>query len=169
MALDSLICPRRIVSLNGAFLPLGGAASRLYAPAVRLLASNPAVARLVVPGAHRARATVRRLIARTGSTLDEEGIELYARLVRKPRHVAGALRMMGNWGLPAFQKSLPEIAVPMTLMVGSNDLMVPPRQAAVVQRAARQASVRCLTGLGHLAHEEKPALIADEVALVCDS
>jgi magnesium chelatase accessory protein len=169
MALDQHICPRRIVSVNGAFLPLGGAASRVFAPVLRLLANNAGVARLVAPGAHRARAAVTRLIARTGSTLDEEGIELYARLVSKSRHVAGALRMMGNWSLHGFQKSLSEIAVPMTLIVGGNDLMVPPRQAALVQRTARHASVSCLPGLGHLAHEEKPALIADEVAMVCDA
>jgi magnesium chelatase accessory protein len=168
MALEQHIRPRRIISVNGAFLPLGGSASRVFAPLARLLANNPGVARLVAPRANRARAAVTRVIARTGSTLDEEGIELYARLVRKSRHVAGALRMMGNWRLHDFQKSLPKIVVPMTLIVGGNDLMVPPRQAAVVQGIARHATVRCLEGLGHLAHEERPALFADEVAAVCD-
>ena len=167
MALERYIRPRRIVSVNGAFLPLGGSASRVFAPVVRMLGNNASVARMLAPGAHRAHTTVRRLIARTGSTLDEEGMELYERLVRKSRHVAGALRMMGNWSLHAFQESLPKIEVPMTLIVGGNDLMVPPRQAAVVQRAAKHATVRCLPGLGHLAHEENPALIADEVATVC--
>lgn len=100
--------------------------------------------------------------------MDEEGVELYTRLVRKSRHVAGALRMMANWRLHDFHQSLPRIAVPMTLIVGGNDLMVPPRQAAVVQRTAAQATVRCLEGLGHLAHEERPALFADEVAAACD-
>jgi pimeloyl-ACP methyl ester carboxylesterase len=37
----------------------------------------------------------------------------------------------------------------------------------VLQRAAKHETVRCLPGLGHLAHEENPALIADEVATVC--
>jgi len=168
MALQRHIRPRRIVSVNGAFLPLGGSASRVFAPVARILGNNASVARLLAPGAHRARATVKRLIARTGSTLDEEGMELYERLVCKSRHVAGALRMMGNWSLHAFQESLPRLEVPVTLIVGGNDLMVPPRQAAVVQRAAKHATVRCLPGLGHLAHEENPALIADEVASVCD-
>ncbi len=168
MVLEQHIRPRRIISLNGAFLPLGGAAGRVFAPLVSLLANNPGVARLVAPGAHRARAAVIRLLARTGSTLDEEGVELYARLVRKSRHVAGALRMMGNWRLHDFQASMPKITVPMTLIVGANDLMVPPHQAVIVQRSAKQVTVRCLEGLGHLAHEERPALIADEIVAVCD-
>jgi magnesium chelatase accessory protein len=168
MALELHIRPRRIVCVNGAFLPLGGAASRLFAPLARVLANNAGLARLVAPRAHRARAAVTRLIARTGSTLDEEGVELYVRLVRKSRHVAGALRMMANWRLHEFQKSLPKIGVPITLIVGGNDLMVPPRQAAVVKESVRDVTVRRLEGLGHLAHEERPALFADEVAAVCD-
>jgi magnesium chelatase accessory protein len=168
MALQQHIRPRRIVSVNGAFLPLGGAASRAFAPLARLLANNPGMARWVAPRPHRAHAAVTRLIARTGSTLDEEGVELYTRLVRKSRHVAGALRMMGNWRLHDFQKSLPKIPVPLTLIVGGNDLMVPPGQADIVQRVTGHATVRRLEGLGHLAHEERPALIAAEVAAVCD-
>jgi len=169
MALEQHIRPRRIVCVNGAFLPLGGAASRVFAPLARVLASNPSLARLIAPRAHRARAAVTRLIARTGSTLDEEGVDLYVRLVRKSRHVAGALRMMANWRLHDFQKSLPKIGVPITLIVGGNDLMVPPRQAAIVQESARDVTVRRLEGLGHLAHEERPALFAAEVAAVCGS
>jgi pimeloyl-ACP methyl ester carboxylesterase len=47
--------------------------------------------------------------------------------------------------------------------------MVPPRQAAFVEQTAPDVTVRRLEGLGHLAHEERPALIADEVASMCDS
>jgi magnesium chelatase accessory protein len=168
MALEQYIRPRRIICVNGAFLPLRGAASRLFAPLARVLANNPGVARLLAPRSHRARGTVARLIARTGSTLDEQGVDLYLRLVRKSRHVAGALRMMANWRLHDFQHCLPKIGVPITLIVGGNDLMVPPRQATVVQKSARDVTVRRLEGLGHLAHEERPALIADEVAALCE-
>jgi magnesium chelatase accessory protein len=169
MALEHYIRPRRIISVNGAFLPLGGAAGRAFTPLVRLLANSPTVARLVAPRPHRAHAAVSRLIAQTGSTLDEEGVELYTRLVRNPRHVAGALRMMGNWRLHEFQKSLPKITVPLTLMAADNDLLVPARQADIVQGIAGHASVRRLEGLGHLAHEEKPALFAEQIAAFCES
>jgi len=168
MALQRQIRPRRIISANGAFMPLGGAASRVLAPLVCWLANNPGVVRLMAPRARRARAVAARLLARTGSTLDEEGIELYARLVRRSGHVAGALRMMGNWRLHGFQQSLSMLEVPMTLIVGAHDLMVPPQQAAGVQKTLKQGTVRCLAGLGHLAHEERPALFADEVTAACE-
>ncbi len=169
MALERHIHPRRIVSVNGAFLPLGGGASRAFAPLARLLASSSVVARLLAPRPHRAHAAVTRLIAQTGSRLDAEGVELYTRLVRKPRHVAGALRMMGNWRLHDFQESLSKIPVPLTLIAAGNDLLVPPQQADIVQKITGHASVRRLDGLGHLAHEERPALLAEQIAAVCDS
>jgi magnesium chelatase accessory protein len=167
MALDSHIAPKALVSTNGAFLPLGGMLARLVSPAVRMLTSPAPVAAWLSRHAGSTHEAIARLIARTGSRLDEEGVELYARLVRKPLHVAGALRMMANWDLHEFQRALPRLAVPLTLIVGGNDLMVPPAQALIVQRRVPGASVRRLEGLGHLAHEEQPALFADEVAAVC--
>ena len=169
MALQGHIHPRRIVSVNGAFLPLRGVASQALSPFVRVLASSSTVARLVAPRPHRAHAAVTRLLAQTGSTLDEEGVDLYTRLVRRPQHVAGALRMMGNWKLHDFQKSLAELTVPLTLIAAGKDLLVPPRQAEIVQQVVRHASVRRVEGLGHLAHEERPALFADHIAAVCGS
>ena len=164
MVLDEHIAPRALVSTNGAFLPLGGITARLFSPVARVLATSPTVAAMVSRHAGGTRESIAKLIDRTGSKLDEEDIELYARLARKPLHVAGALRMMANWDLHAFLRELPRLAVPMTLIVGGNDLMVPPGQASIVQRRVLAATVRTLNGLGHLAHEERPGLFAQEVA-----
>ena len=128
MALDGRLQPRWIASLNGAFLPLGGAAGALFAPIARLLGASPLVAQLLARRAGDPRA-VERLIASTGSRLDARGIALYGELVREPKHVAGALAMMGNWDLQALQRDLPRLAVPLTLIVGGNDRTVPPDQA----------------------------------------
>jgi pimeloyl-ACP methyl ester carboxylesterase len=54
-------------------------------------------------------------------------------------------------------------------MAADNDLLVPARQADIVQGIAGHASVRRLEGLGHLAHEEKPALFAEQIAAFCES
>ena len=72
-----------IVSLNGALLPLHGLAGQLFSPLAKLLAANRLVPQLF---AWRAAdpARVRRLIAGTGSTLDDEGVALYGRLVARP-------------------------------------------------------------------------------------
>jgi magnesium chelatase accessory protein len=165
MALDGHIAPRTIVSINGAFVPLAGVASRLFAPAARWLASNSLVALLIARSANR-QSRVARLIASTGSALDLAGIDLYARLARRPQHVAGALRMMGHWDLRKFSDTLPKLPVPMVLIVADNDLMVPADQALAVQGRVPQAEVIRLAGLGHLAHEEKPLALAEKLLAI---
>ena len=46
-------------------------------------------------------------------------------------------------------------------MTAANDRAVPPDTAARVKALLPSAEVRSLRGVGHLAHEEKPAMIAD--------
>ena len=72
--------------------------------------------------------------------------------------------MMANWDLHSFARDLPRLAVPLLLMVGDKDRTVPPAQGAqVLARLSPAAQGRCITlpGLGHLAHEEQPALVAE--------
>ncbi len=154
--------PRAIASLNGAWLPLGGVAGRVFSPVAKLMAGNPLVPRLFSWRAQDASA-VARLIDGTGSKIDAAGMRLYGRLVANPGHVAGALQMMANWDLAALQAQLPALAVPVLLLTGSNDRTVPPAQAAQVAGLLPHARVHRLTGLGHLAHEEQPALVARAV------
>ncbi len=155
MALDRLIAPRVIVGINGAFLPLGGAPGILFAPIAKLLAANALVPRLISWRGGDA-AAVERVIAGTGSRLDRTGIELYARLVREPSHIAGALAMMGNWNLQNFERELAHLATPLHLLVGARDRAVPPAQALRIRERLPATEVTELAGLGHLAHEEAP-------------
>jgi magnesium chelatase accessory protein len=159
MALDRLAHPLRIVSLNGALLPLAGMPGRLFSPVAKLLALNPLVPRLFAWRAADGR-VVERLIGSTGSAIDAQGMALYARLVASPAHVAGALSMMAQWALEPLQHDLPRLRVPLHLVVGANDRTVPPAQAESVLRLARVAWRSVLPGLGHLAHEERPDLAA---------
>jgi magnesium chelatase accessory protein len=158
MALDGLVRPQRIVSLNGALLPLGGLAGQFFSPMAKLLAANPLVPKLF---AWRAadRRVVERLIGSTGSAIDAEGLALYARLVSNPGHAAGALAMMANWALVPLQEDLHKLRLPLHLVVGGNDRTVPPSQAAAVRRRVPGAWQTTLPGLGHLAHEERPDLV----------
>ena len=165
MTVDGLIQPRLLVGLNAALLPLGGLAGQLFAPAAKLMASTPFVPHLFARHAQTP-AALQRLLDSTGSTLDQEGTELYRRLVASPGHAAGALGMMANWDLHSFARDLPRLAVPLLLMVGDKDRTVPPVQGAqVLARLSPAAQGRCITlpGLGHLAHEEQPALVAEHV------
>lgn len=160
MTLSRQIAPRAIVSLNGALLPLGGMAGQIFAPLAKLLTAVPFVTDLFARRARDPQA-IERMIEQTGSTLDARGIELYRRLASNPAHVAAALGMMANWDLRAFASMLPRLKVPLTLVVGSRDRTIPPSQAERVRELLPQAKIVTLPGLGHLAHEERPAECAD--------
>ncbi|RYF41225.1 MAG: alpha/beta fold hydrolase [Comamonadaceae bacterium] len=162
MCLDGLAAPQKIISLNGALLPLGGAAGRLLAPMTRLMAASPLVPRLFSWRAANP-AVLQGLLDGTGSRLDATGTALYSQLVTNPGHAAGALGMMANWDLYALERELPRLATPLLQVVGANDRTISPRQAQrVLARLATSARLPVVTleGLGHLAHEERPDLVA---------
>lgn len=165
MCLDALIAPRLVVGINAALLPLAGLAGPLFAPAAKLLAATPGVPRLF---AWRARepAVLQRLLQGTGSVLDAEATALYRALVGCPEHAAGALGMMANWDLQTFARDLPRLHTPLLLLAATHDRTVPPAQALEVLARLQppaQARVIELPGLGHLAHEEQPALVASHI------
>lgn len=162
MALDGRIAPRGIVSLNGALLAFRGVAGHIFSPLAKVLASNDIVARVMV-ATMSGRRSVERLIADQGSTLDRVGIDLYCRLVRSPAHVGAALAMMANWDLDRFERDLPKLTVPLLQIVGGNDRAIPPSAAFNVRRLLPGATVDERRGLGHLAHEEKPAEFAERI------
>jgi len=155
LALDDAAGPASIISLNGALLPLHGLAGQLFLPLARLLASHPLVPRLFARRADD-ESRVRRLVAGTGSRIDEAGIALYRRLVGDPAHVAGALAMMANWDLRTLAAELPRLHVPLQLLAAEGDRTLPPAHARRVGELLPQAGLTLLPGLGHLAHEEDP-------------
>jgi magnesium chelatase accessory protein len=159
LALDRVIAPRTLVALNGALLPLPGLAGIVFAPMARALSVNGLAARLFAWRAADLRA-VERLIASTGSRLDARGVELYARLVRNPAHVAGVLGMMANWDLAALREALPGLPCRLLLVVGTQDRTVAPGEAERVRALLPRARIVRLEGLGHLAHEEQPEAVA---------
>jgi magnesium chelatase accessory protein len=155
MSLDRLIAPKLIVSLNGAFLPFGGMASRLLSPLAKAMTFNPLVPHMF---AWRGRdpAAVHRLIEGTGSTIDAAGERYYGRLVGNPGHVAAALQMMANWDLHPLVRDLPTLEPHLLLIAAANDRAIPPDVARRVRELAPHAALELLPGLGHLAHEEAP-------------
>jgi magnesium chelatase accessory protein len=159
MALDGLIAPRLIVSLNGALLPLHGLPGHLFSPLAKLLFTTSLAPRLFAWRARDPR-VVRRLLDQSGSTLDDEGIALYARLARTSGHVAAALGMMANWDLDSLKRDLPRLKTRLVLCAAGRDRMIPSSSALQVRRLAPDAAVVPLPELGHLAHEERP----DEIA-----
>ena len=161
---------RALVAINGAFVQFGGLAGLLFPPAARVLAALPWVPQLVAWRASD-RASIERLIRSTGSSLDAAGMALYAQLIANPGQVAGALQMMARWDLGSLQVRLRRLTLPLTLVVGGNDQAVPPEQARRVCAwlpATTLASLHVLPGLGHLAHEERPDLVAPLIREAAD-
>lgn len=167
MVLDRECTPPAIVSLNGALLPFDRGYGVLFSPLAKLLALNPLTPELFAWKA-RDRRAVARLIESTGSHLDEAGIDLYWRLLRSPRHVAGVLRMMAQWNLARLMRQLPSLPVPLMQLIGSQDRTVPPSAAQRVRALLPGASITSLSNLGHLAHEERPGAVAEELFNVAD-
>jgi len=159
MCLDRRIEPGLLISLNGALLPLPGFKHPSMTPFIRPFVSSDWVSRwfakrLESPG------DVERLLRATGSQLDARGLQLYARLVRAPAHAGAALAMMGVWDVRPLEQEMASLTTPLRLIVGANDRMILPGEALRVRRLLPQAEVTQLPGLGHLAHEEQPALLA---------
>ncbi|MCG6896737.1 MAG: alpha/beta fold hydrolase [Thiocapsa sp.] len=167
MSLDGFIRPRGLISLNGALMPWRGLPAHIFSPAAKLMAANTLVARLFARRAADRRA-VERLVRSTGSTLEPAGVDLYQRLIRHPSHVRATLAMMANWDLAALAPELSRLEPPLFLVVGEQDTTVPPSEARRVRERLPGAEVIRLPGLGHLAHEERPAEVAHLIEALAD-
>jgi magnesium chelatase accessory protein len=161
--LDGSMRAAKLISLNGALLPLVGLPGHIFAPIARVLAMVPGVPWFFARHGADKR-TVERLLRDTGSRVDPEAVEFYGRLVRCPGHVAAALGMMAHWDLAALERSLKRLDLPVVLMAGANDRTVPAEDARRAAEILPQARVVELPGLGHLAHEEAPELVARLIA-----
>ncbi len=159
LALDGRIDPQAVVSLNGALLPLGERHAAFFTKAARMLVGLPFVPNLLAWRASN-RAVAERLLRDTGSRIDAHGVDLYARLFRHSSHVAAALGMMANWDLLPLLHDLPRLRPALVLMVGGADRTIPPTQAERIRARLPAARIVTLPGLGHLAHEERPAEVA---------
>jgi magnesium chelatase accessory protein len=162
MAVERLFAPRDIVSLNGAFFPVGGVAGQFFSPLAKAVAGASLLQKMFAKMADRK--AVERLLADTGSTIDARGIGLYQRLFSNEAHVAGALGMMAAWDLHWVPQDLRNLRQPLWLVRASKDRTVPPANAERAARIAPNASLIDMPGLGHLAHEEDPASAAAIIA-----
>ena len=106
-------------------------------------------------------ARIKALIASTGSTLNEDGYELYRQLVGDKAHVDGTLKMMAQWDLRPLLSTLPDYQGKVDLIAGADDATVPPSVSEKCAALISGATLHVCDGLGHLMHEEQPKEIAD--------
>ena len=147
-----------VTAINAALGNFRGVAGWLFPMLARALAATPLTSSVFASTVTPAK--VHSLIAGTGSVLEAEGEALYLRLCRDTAHVDGTLSMMAQWSLDGLLRRLPQIDVPVHLIVGENDKAVPPDTSAEAASRLPAARLTRLAGLGHLAHEEDAARIA---------
>lgn len=148
-----------IVGLNSALQEFDGMAGLLFPVMAKMLAALPFSASLFSSTAAKQN-RVQALIDATGSTLDEEGVDLYRRLVADKTHVNGTLKMMAQWDLRPLINALGSLSTETVFVVGTNDKTVPPQISEKAAMRMPNARVLSLNGLGHLAHEEAPGAVA---------
>ncbi len=151
-----------VIGINAALGEFPGLAGLIFPLMAKALAAVPFTANLF-SGASANPARIKALIASTGSDLDNEGLELYRRLVADRNHVDATLLMMAQWKLQPLLNSLPQHKGPVRFIVGEKDKTVPPTVSLTAARTMPDAGVINMPDLGHLAHEERPA---DTAALV---
>lgn len=152
--------PRAIVGLNAALGTFDGIAGWLFPAMARLLSVTPFVPSIFARLSGN-EARVGELLRSTGSAVDAESVRLYRMLAGDPGHVDGTLAMMSQWKVAPLLAALPALDLPVRLIVGDNDATVPPEVSRTAARRLPSAEVVSLAGLGHLAHEEAPELLAD--------
>ncbi len=152
------IAPQAIISLNGALRPFGGIGGQVFAPLAKALVLNPLVPRFLSWRA-RDRGTVEKLLKETGSNLEAEDVDCYARLFRDPGHVSATLGMMARWDLFPLQTAMKRLPAQLVLVAAEADKTVPPSDCDRIRRVVPNARVVRLSDVGHLAHEERPDVI----------
>ncbi len=161
MVLDGFAAPKAVIGLNAALQPFPGLAAKIFPTLARMLFVNP-LAPHIFAGIARQRGEAGRFLASsTGSVIDTAGADFYGRLFATPAHCAGAITMMADWDLDSLARDLPGLAVPMLLIHGDGDAAIPVASASAAAAQVARAQITSLPGLGHLAHEEQPAVIAD--------
>lgn len=155
MVLDGQIAPQRIVGLNPALVAPPDFYVALIAPVLGAVFESRAIAD---SGAWLARSTriIQTMLGSTGTQLGPEALARYELLCARPEHVHAALTMMSRWDLPRVVRDTVALTTPLDLIAGANDRWVP--YAALQKSVARipRATLRAVSGAGHLLPEERP-------------
>ena len=160
---ESLDHPTRVIGINAALEPFEGPAAWLFPMMAKMLAINPFTSVAFTAGGS-AMARARGLIRTTGSNIPDESLRCYARLFSDRGHVDSTLQMMAQWDVDKFAARIKRVETPILLIAGSNDLTVSPDVSRRAAAAMTNATFVALEGLGHLAHEEDPDLIAQTIS-----
>ena len=159
LRLAELLPLRAVVGINAALGAFDGAAGVMFPILAKVLAVTPFIPHVVSRLWGNA-ATVGKLLATTGSPLDEAGQAQYLTLVKDPAHVDGTLGMMAQWRLESVMPRLLEQAVPVLLIASTGDKAVPARISREAAKQLPNGQYAEIASLGHLVHEEAAEQVA---------
>ncbi len=162
MVASGAVSPRAFVSIAGALAPFGGPAGFIFPVMAKLLNLNPFAPHFFARGG-ASRSRVVSLIKGTGSSISDDGVDYYARLLAHPGHIAGALGMMANWDLTRMADDLGSLYMPALFLTGARDKAVPAADAERASRLSPRGRLETLPAVGHLAHEEAPEEVAERI------
>ncbi len=152
-----------LIGFTPALMPFPALAARIFPSLAKILFTNPFAGIIFSRIARSPGETAKFLRRSTGSEIDADGERFYSRLFGRSGHCDGAIRMMANWQLEPLRDRLGELRVPVRLVAAENDAAIP--KSAILEAAALMPDCEMveMPELGHLAHEENPALAARHV------
>lgn len=159
LRMAELLPVQGVVGINAALGTFDGAAGVMFPLMARALAATPFVGS-VVSRLWGQPATVRKLLAGTGSPLDKAGQDQYLALVRDADHVSGTLGMMAQWRLEGLMTRLPALTTPVLLIASEGDRAVPANVSRDAVAHMTKATFSQIAGYGHLVHEEAPEAVS---------
>lgn len=157
---------QHIVSINGALVPLDGIPGLLFSPIAKFSAASDWAGRLFSKRLQDDQ-YIDRLLKNTGSTISPEQRSLYSDLCHDEQHVTSALRMMASWDLNTLYRQLPHLKVPTLWLSSDGDRMIPSKDAYALEKLVPGSKAILIKNTGHLAHEERPDLIAPIIDTGC--
>lgn len=146
-----------VIGFSPALMPFPGLGARLFPAMAKVLFVNPFVPSIFARMARRPGEVESFLLRATNSRIDATGLQCYAKLIGNSEHCAGALAMMANWDLEALRNRLPAVRAPALLAHGTRDNAIPLASVKEAATLLPDCELVTLDGLGHLAHEERPA------------
>lgn len=162
LELDQVLCPRGHVLINAALSEFEGLAGWVFPAMAKGLSLTPFAADFLARNLSR-NEKLRGLLASTGSDVTEDILLRYQALARNRDHVDGTLKMMAAWDLKPLLARIKSIRTPTLLIAANKDGTVPVSVSKMAKETLYKAELILHDG-GHLLHEERPQLVADDIA-----
>lgn len=156
-----------LVCFNAALGRFEGMAGWLFPVLAKTVSVTPFFSTLFAATSGRP-AQIERLLASTGSSFDDETVDLYARLASDRMHVDGTLKMMAQWDIAPAEDALVTQTAATLFVVGENDGTVPPKISEKAAATAFGARLVRVPATGHLLHEEAPDRAEAEIRAFCN-